>query len=126
MTTYRYHGEFLGKRHECSVRFANSECGILCFVGANESGLYLLSHPDRKGWWRYGGLGFKKNLEIPWRDLDYRGGRVLLKECMWFHIPTRKIHFYVPREIGDKLLIDGAREPHFQWDAKANSQAPTR
>jgi hypothetical protein len=29
---------------------------------------------------------------------------------MWFEIPARKIYFYIPREIGDKLLIDAGRK----------------
>jgi hypothetical protein len=106
-STYRYSGEFQGNRYECSVRFANSERGSQCFIGANGSGLYLLSHPARKGWWRrYGPAGFNKNLQIPWSDLKCRAGTSLFKECMWFEVPSRKIHFYVPKDIGDKLLID--------------------
>jgi hypothetical protein len=106
-SSYRYSGEFQGNRYECRLRFANSECSSQCFIGANGSGLYLLSHPARKGWWwRYGAVGFKKNLQIPWTDLQCRPRTILLKECMWFEVPSRKIYFYIPKDIGDKLLID--------------------
>jgi len=109
--SYRLQDEFPGKRYECSVRFANSEVGAQCFVGANTSSLYLLSHPNRKGWWwQSGGVGFKKNLQIPWTDLDCRSGTMLFKGYTWFEIPSRKIHFYLPKEIGDKLLTDAERK----------------
>ncbi len=108
---YRYNSEFLGKRYECSLMFVSAENSNLCFVGADGAGLYLLSHPDGKGWWwRYGVVGFKKNLQIPWSDLECRPRTVLFKECMWFEIPSRKIYFYIPREIGEKLLIDAGRK----------------
>ena len=112
---YRYNAEFQGKRFECPLRFANSECGSRCFIGANGSGLYLLSHPARKGWWwRYGAVGFNKNLQIPWSDLECRAGTMLLKKCMWFDIPSRKTHFCIAKDIGNKLLIDAGR-PLLMW-----------
>lgn len=108
-SSYRYDGEFLGKRYECSLRFANQERDALCFVGANGSGLYLLSHPGRRAWWSYRGA-FKKNFQIPWSDLNCRAGKIFFQDCMWFDVPSRRIHFYVPKEIGDKLLTDAGRE----------------
>jgi hypothetical protein len=107
---YRYHGEFQGKRYECSLRFANSECDTPCFVGADEGALYLLSHPNRKGWWwRYGAVGFKKNLQIPWSDLDYQAGKMFFKDSIRFQIASSRTYFFVPRDIGDKLFVDAQR-----------------
>ena len=83
----------------------------LCFIAANESALYLLYHPASKGWWwRYGAGGFNKNLEIPWSGLDYRPVTILFKDCMRFEIPPRKIYFYIPKDIGDQLLVDAKRK----------------
>lgn len=109
---YRYNSEFQGMRYECRLRFATSEYDSLCFIGANESALYLLYHPASKGWWwKYGAGGFKKNLEIPWNDLDYQPVTMLFKNWMRFEIPPRKIYFYVPKDVGDRLLIDAKRNP---------------
>ena len=123
---YRYNGEFQGKRYECGLRFATSECDSLCFIGANESGLYLLYHPASKGWWwKYGAGGFNKNLEIPWGDLDYRPVTMLFKDCMRFEVPARKIYFYIPKGIGDQLLIDAKRNiPPPNALLSLNPQAP--
>ncbi|MGA7573723.1 MAG: hypothetical protein WBV31_07025 [Terriglobales bacterium] len=108
---YRYNGDFQGKRYECRLRFATSECDSLCFIGANEFGLYLLYHPASKGWWwKYAAGGFNRNLEIPWRDLDYRPAKILFKDCMQFEIPPRKVYFWVPKDVGDQLLIDARRK----------------
>jgi hypothetical protein len=109
---YRYDGGFEGRRHDCTLRFANLEAGIQCFIGADQSGLYLLTHPARKNsFWSFGNARgvFKRNLRIPWSDLGCRAGRMLLLDCIWFDIPSRKIHFYVPRNIGEELLRDSNR-----------------
>ncbi len=108
---YRYNSEFLGRRYESRLRFATSEHDSLCFIGANESALYLLYHPASNGWWwKYRAGGFTKNLEIPWSDLDCRPVTMLFKDYMRFEIPPRKIYFYIPKDIGDQLLIDAKRE----------------
>lgn len=113
---YRYDGEFHGNRHECAVRFANSESGIWCFLGADTSALYLLTASERKRpWWTWSDRGtaheiFRTDLRIPWSDLDWREKRILLKDCIWFEIPARKICFYVSRDVGDKLLVDAGRK----------------
>jgi hypothetical protein len=110
VTGYRYNGEFQGKRYESRLRFATSECDSLCFVGATEAALYLLYHPRSKGWWwKYGARGFNKNLEIPWSDLNYRPVTIFFKECIRFEVSTRKIYFYIPKDIGNQLLIDAQR-----------------
>ena len=36
-------------------------------------------------------------------------GKMFFKDCPWFGIPSRKIHFYVPKHIGDKLLVEAGR-----------------
>jgi hypothetical protein len=103
---YRFDGEFQGPRYDCRVRFAHGEGAVQCLVGADRSALYLLAPPKAKrSWWRYRG----KNLKIPWTDLECRAGRTVLKDCLWFEIPPKKIHFYVPKEIGDQLLRDAGR-----------------
>ena len=108
---YRYNSEFQGRRYECRLRFAASECDSLCFVGANESSLYLLCHPPSKGWWwKYGARGFNKNLEIPWSDLDCRAVTMIFKDFMRFEIRARKLYFYIPKDVGDQLLIDAKRK----------------
>ena len=107
---YRFDGEFPGNRYECEVRFANAEHSVRCFVGANRAGLYLLSHPDHKRWWwRSKDVTFRKNLQIPWSDLECRPGKMFFQDCLWFDIPSRKIHFYVAKDLGDKLLVEAGR-----------------
>jgi hypothetical protein len=106
---YRFDGDFGGERYECILRFASLEYGVRCFIGVDASALYLLARSARKkSWWRFRNPNevFRHDLHIPWQDLDCRVGRVYLKDCMWFHIPSRGLHFYVPRNIGDRLLMD--------------------
>jgi len=107
---YRYDSDFQGARYDCRIRFANLECSSPCFVGADESSLYLLAHPNSKGWWsNRAAVGFKKNLQIPWSDLSYRAGTGVYKGSIWFDLRTRKIHFYLPKDIGERLLTDARR-----------------
>jgi hypothetical protein len=113
---YRYIGEFHGQRYECVLRFANMESGIWCFLGADASALYLLTASNRKRpWWSssYTGVSnkiFKTDLRIPWTDLGWKEKRILLKDCVWFEIPAKKIYFTVPRDVGDQLLVDAGRK----------------
>src|ERR1700733_6585481 len=113
---YRYEGEFHGNRYECVVRFANSESGIWCSLGADTSALYLLTPSEReRSWWTWSYRGsareiFRTNLRIPWSDLDWREKRILFKDCIWFEIPARKVCFYASRDVGDKLLVDAGRK----------------
>jgi hypothetical protein len=110
---YRYDGEFQGQRYECIVQFANSEYGTRCSLGADEWALYLLAVPKRKvPWWknRTARSFFRANLRIPWSDLDWREKRIVLKNCIWFEIPPKRIYFYGPRDVGDKLLVDAGRK----------------
>jgi len=107
-TDYRFSGYFQGKRYECVLGGLNQEHGTICFIGTDEQGLYLLPHPKPAfSWWKQRRRQvLKKSLLIPWRDINCRAGRVLLKDCIWFDLPPRKIYLYVPRDIGEKLLTD--------------------
>jgi hypothetical protein len=111
---YHYDGQFSRQRYKCVLRFSNHETGTRCFTGADVSGLYLLIDPTvRRAWWSFG-VGIEgvlqKNIRIPWSDLDFRTGRVLLRNCTWFDLPSKNIHFYVPVNIGEKLLADAERK----------------
>lgn len=108
-TDYRFSGYFQGNRYECVLGGLSQEHDTLCFIGADEQGLYLLPHPKpARTWWNYQRRRqiLKKSLLIPWRDISCRSGRVLLKDCIWFDLAPRKIYLYVPKDIGEKLLAD--------------------
>jgi hypothetical protein len=112
---YKYDGNFGGKRYECTVGGLSESPGLLCFTGADANGLYLMPHarPGRT-LWSYLGNGrrywvFRKSLFIPWTDLGYRSGRVLLKDCVWFDLSGRRVYFYVAKDVGEKLLNDAGR-----------------
>jgi hypothetical protein len=113
---YRYDGEFHGNRYESVLRFANMESGIWCFLGADASALYLLTASERKRpWWTssYRGVSneiFRTDLRIPWTDLAWQERTILFKECIWFEIPAKTIYFSVPKDAGDKLLVDAERK----------------
>jgi hypothetical protein len=111
---YKYDGNFAGNRYECRVGGFDEGLGLLCFMGADAGGLYVLSHPRarRSVWsylWNRRYEVFRKSLFIPWTDLGYRAGRVLLKDCIWFDLPARRVYFYVPKDVGEKLLNDAGR-----------------
>jgi hypothetical protein len=112
---YKYDGDFAGKRYECRIGGLGEGPGLLCFMGADANGLYLLPHEKlARSFWSYLGNrsrheGFRKSLFIPWADMGYRSGRVLLKDCVWFELPTRKIYLYVEKDIGEQLLNDAGR-----------------
>jgi hypothetical protein len=128
-TDYRYDGEFQGKRYECILRFANSDSSIRCVVGANASALYLLTAPQRKRpWWGNSGARghLRTNLQIPWSDLVWSEKRILLKERVWFEIPSKKIYFYVPPDIGDYLLVDAERKIRSEFELVGQSQNTPR
>lgn len=109
---YRFEGSFPGHRYECNLRFANSEDSNPCFVGADQFGLYLLARPGEKtSWWRHRRRSLKQNYYIPWSDLEWRAGRMFLEDCIWFNIPSRRIYFYLPKEVGEHLLTDAGPLP---------------
>lgn len=108
-TDYRFFGYFQGNRYECLLGGLSQEHGTLCFIGADEQGLYLLPHPKPAlTWWNYQWRRqvLNKSLLIPWRDINCRAGKVLLKDCIWFDLARRKIYLYVPKDIGERLLTD--------------------
>ncbi|MGA3348851.1 MAG: hypothetical protein ABSC33_07495 [Candidatus Sulfotelmatobacter sp.] len=125
---YRYVAGFQGKRYECILRFANLDHGMWCFLGADSSALYLLTASNRKRpWWSSSYIGvsnkiFKTDLRIPWTDLGWQEKPILLKECIWFEISAKKIYFYVPKDVGDKLLIDAGRKIQSEFDVKFQSE----
>ena len=89
------------------------------------SALYLLTPPKRKiSWWsNRGARGFlRMNLRIPWSDLDWREKTIMFKDCIWFEIPAKKIYFYVPRDVGDKLLVDAGRKIQSEFDVTFGSE----
>jgi hypothetical protein len=109
---YNFVGSFSGNRYECMVGGINENHGTLCLIGADGYGLYLLPHPKPVRWfWGYPGRYqiFKQSVLIPWKDIGCRSGRVLLKDCIWFDLAPRRVYFYVPKDIGEKLLTDAAR-----------------
>jgi hypothetical protein len=111
-TDYNFSGSFQGSRYECRLGGLAGEQGALCMIGADELGLYLLPHPNPTRWFwiRRGKYDiFKQSLFIPWKDIGCRSGRVLLSDCIWFDLASRKIYLYVPKDIGEKLLMDAGR-----------------
>jgi hypothetical protein len=107
---YKYEGIFSGKQYDCRVGGFSEDRGTLCFLGADASGLYLLPHPKPAfSLWRRRDVVFKKALFIPWTDLGYRSAKVLFKDSVWFELSARKVYFYVPRDVGEKLLNDAGR-----------------
>ena len=113
-TDYRFTGFFPGTTYECVVGGLDTEHGTLCMVGADTSGIYLLSHPKPRGllWLlesRHRVL--KQNLLLPWDDLNYRTGKMLLKDCLWLEMPSRRIYLHVPKDSGAQILKDGGRDP---------------
>jgi|HubBroStandDraft_2_1064218.scaffolds.fasta_scaffold49410_2 hypothetical protein len=107
---YKYDGIFSGKRYECRMGGFSEDRATLCFLGADANGLYLLPHPKPAfSLWRRRDVVFKIALFIPWTDLGYRSGKVLFKECVWFDLEARKVYFYVPKDVGEKLLNDAGR-----------------
>ena len=108
---YSYEGSFSGQRYECVVGGLNSEHRLWCMAGADRSGIYFLPHPKPRSLFRNSRIGvFKKSLRIPWQDMTCCSKRVLFRDCIWFDLSPRKVWIYVPKEIGDKLLMDGHRE----------------
>ena len=114
---YGYQGGFPGTPYECDLRSADSEWPVRCFLGATDAALYLMADPQalKRSWWgweKYGSFRnvFKTNLRIPWTSLQCRAGSMFFKEVIWFENRPRRFYIYVPRAIGEKLLIDAGRQ----------------
>jgi hypothetical protein len=106
---YKFTGDFQGHRYECTLGGLAEGRGVLCMIGADNFGLYLLPDPRPRRWLTFypnGNQIFKKSLLIPWKDIGCRSGSVLLKDCIWFDLAPRRIYLYVPKDIGEKLLTD--------------------
>lgn len=109
---YEFPGLFGGRRYECRLGGLRSEHCVLCFIGSDMSGIYLLPHPKPNRRFLGCQIGedvLKKSILIPWTDIHCRSGRGFLKHNISFDIPSRKIFLYVPRDIGEKLLTDAGR-----------------
>jgi hypothetical protein len=110
---YSSNDSFPGQRYECIVGGLDPGHGTLCMVGADPSGLHVLSHPGpgrsmlsfRRAYRPY-----KKNLFLPWKDVNCRSGMAVFKECLWFDMPSRKVYLNVPKDIGGHLLADAGRD----------------
>ena len=110
---YQYPGVFQGHQYECRVGGLDQESRVLCMIGADESGLYLLPHPKKIRWYLGDSRGnkiFKKSLRIPWQDIACRYARVLFEDCIRFDLAPRKTYLYVPKDMGEKLLADAGRK----------------
>jgi hypothetical protein len=113
---FQFEGEFPGQPYECQLRSTDAESPVQCRIGATDTFLYLMppQGQTRKRWWAvtYGDFqGFSKtSLRIPWSDLQWRAGRMFFKEVIWFENRPRQFYVYVPRAIGEKVLIDAGRD----------------
>src|SRR6202142_4047294 len=77
---YFYDGYFTGRRYECMVGGLNPEARTLCFMGADELGVYILPHPKpRKLFWGDGCYIFKKSVLIPWKEIECSTGKILFE-----------------------------------------------
>lgn len=109
---YRFPGLFGGRHYECRIGGLRSENRVLCFIGSDMSGIYLLPHPKPNRRFLGCQIGedvFKDSILIPWTDIHCRSGRGFFKHNIRFEIPPRKIFLYVSRDIGEKLLTDAGR-----------------
>jgi hypothetical protein len=110
---YRHDEGFGGKLHETPLGLPNSEAKIQCLAGADQFALYLLKGPLRRSsiWQLFQHRPtFRYSLRIPWQDIECRTASMFFRPCIWFDIPSRKIHFYLAADIGQRLLADGGRE----------------
>ena len=105
-------GSFGGNRYECMLGGLNQETRVLCLMGADESGVYILSHPKPgRPFWGYGTAVFKGSLFIPWQDIECTPGDTFpFKDSIWFKLASRRIYLYLAKEIGEKLLADARRK----------------
>ena len=53
---------------------------------------------------------FRYSLRIPWQDIEYRRSSLFLRPCIWFDIPSKKIHLYLAADIGERLLAEAGRK----------------
>jgi hypothetical protein len=102
--SYRHDGSFTGRRYDCRLQWAYAEGSTQCTLGADRSALYLFR--SRNPW------GVTKcDLRVPWTDLEWRPRKILFTNVMWFYVRSKRMHFHVPRDIGESLLADAGRGP---------------
>ena len=65
---------------------------------------------------------FKTDLRIPWTDLGWQEKSILVNTCVWFEIPDKKIYFYVPLDVGDRILVDAGRKIRSEFDVEYQSK----
>jgi hypothetical protein len=109
---FGFAGGFPGAGYESVVTFAHAESGYRCRAGADAEALYLIAPADRG---RRGGFGgeatepLRSDLRIPWNQMETRPGNVFLKKILWFHLRARGLSFYMPSDVGERLLADAGR-----------------
>lgn len=101
--SYRHDGRFAGRRYDCRLQWSYAEGTTRCSLGADQSALYLFGPSTT---WS-GAL--KHDLRIPWTDLEWRPRKILFLNEMRFYVPSKRMHFHVPRDIGESLLADAGR-----------------
>ncbi len=109
---FRFAGKFTGATYESVVTFAQAESGYRCRAGADADALYLVAPADGGSRWHFRGddtVPLRHELRIPWTEIECRAGRVFLKEILWFHLRARRLHFYMTKEVGERLLADATR-----------------
>jgi hypothetical protein len=110
---YRHDDGFGGTHYETPLGLPNSEAKIQCLAGADQSALYLLKGPpSRSSMWQLfqHRPTFRYSLRIPWQDIECRTASMFFKPCIWFDLPSKKIHFYLAADIGQRLLTDAGRK----------------
>jgi len=117
LNDYSYLGAFAGQRYDCMLRFAGSEYDTPCAVGADSSALYLFASSSyKRRWWARGRTRMlKQALRIPWTDLQWQESRILFKEVIRFEVTGRKIYFFIPKEIGTKVLADAGQQKTIKY-----------
>jgi hypothetical protein len=103
---------FDGALEECLVRFSLDDASTDCVLGANNEGLYMSSSTaalENNRRWSFRYYVLRTPLFIPWNRLDIRDARFPLRGHLRFTVPSNKAIFFVPREIGQRLLKEVGR-----------------
>jgi hypothetical protein len=103
---------FDGKLHACLVRFPLDDTKTDCLLGANDAGLYMTSSSaalKSNGRWSVRYYVIRTPLFIPWSCVQVGDAKFPLRGYFRFSVPSNKATFFVPREIGERLLGDAGR-----------------
>lgn len=114
MIGYHYDGPFRGTLYKSHYRMASAEASAPCLLGADRNALYImrLPGPPRRGWAPSNDiLDASLDLRFPWRALRYKWGRIFWRRCLWSRVESPRLDFYVPADIGARLLADADRPP---------------